>query len=367
MSAASSPPLQYGKQSYFLACIIRLLTTAQKLRLPGLVILLLFSFINGYLLLFDQQSYIYFVEFFSPDGKVSDINAVFFRIQTLIIYLCITWILATKQSVIDSLVESSEATKQPNLQWQHRKLPYIIAYIIWLLISYLPFLLFDSDTTRMLIKEDSFYENSGFLWLLLTSMSFFYLFFRKKRDQKTLGLETGRNIFFLLLGLLFFIGAGEEISWGQRIFHFKTPDIMDSNLQHEFNLHNMPLLDPRTTTHKDKNSQHITLGNTGIAIDLSINYLFRYFWFSFCVLIPVLYIISISIHKWLNKINFPIVPIWAGLLFLINYYLYYQVIKPEVGSITEVRETTCSFLFFVLALWFINSQDQRQHHDQASS
>jgi hypothetical protein len=217
------------------------------------------------------------------------------------------------------------------------------------------------------MKEDSFYEYSGFLLLLLTSISFFYLFFRKKCAQKATGLKSGRNIFFLILGLLFFVGAGEEISWGQRIFHFKTPTIAASNFQHEFNLHNMPFLDSRISTYRDKHGRRITLYKTGIARELTSSSLFRYFWFSFCVLIPVLCIISIRIHKWLNIINFPIVPIWVGLLFLINYNLYYKVIKPEVGSIAEIRETTLSFLFLILALWFINCQEQKAHHELISS
>lgn len=42
------------------------------------------------------------------------------------------------------------------------------------------------------------------------------------------------------LAFFFFVCAGEEISWGQRIFGFKTPDaIKQSNEQKEFNLHNL--------------------------------------------------------------------------------------------------------------------------------
>jgi hypothetical protein len=42
------------------------------------------------------------------------------------------------------------------------------------------------------------------------------------------------------LGLFFLVCAGEEISWGQRILGFATPEAMQStNEQHEFNLHNL--------------------------------------------------------------------------------------------------------------------------------
>jgi hypothetical protein len=42
------------------------------------------------------------------------------------------------------------------------------------------------------------------------------------------------------LAFFFFVCAGEELSWGQRVFGFKTPDaIKRSNEQKEFNLHNL--------------------------------------------------------------------------------------------------------------------------------
>ncbi len=48
---------------------------------------------------------------------------------------------------------------------------------------------------------------------------------------------------YLLLGLGLIFVAGEEISWGQRIFNFETPaNINQANLQDEINLHNHPLI-----------------------------------------------------------------------------------------------------------------------------
>src|SRR5436189_199534 len=42
----------------------------------------------------------------------------------------------------------------------------------------------------------------------------------------------------LLIALCVFCG-GEEISWGQRLLHYQTPDWMASNKQHEINLHDI--------------------------------------------------------------------------------------------------------------------------------
>lgn len=49
---------------------------------------------------------------------------------------------------------------------------------------------------------------------------------------------------YLLLGVACLFVAGEEISWGQWIFHWETPaSLAEANLQHETNLHN--LINPR--------------------------------------------------------------------------------------------------------------------------
>jgi preprotein translocase subunit YajC len=336
-------PPQPGKPAYILACIIWLLTTAKKVRTAGLIFLLVVLLVNCYFIVFDQQNYFVLLEFFAPDGNVTDVNAAFFRIWTFIIYLCIAWILATNKPLIASIVELSKTTKQPDLHWRQRKSSYVIAWAAWLLISYLPCLFFDYKIIKMLVKEDSFYEYSGFLWLLLTSISFFYLFLRKKRDQKAPGLNTSRNIFFLLLGLLFLFGAGEEINWGQRILHFETPEMFSSNTQHATSIHNLP------------------------SMYFIIHDLFGYFWFSFCVLIPLIYITSIKIRKWLDKYDFPIVPAWIGLLFIINHLIYYRMRPIVDGAIIEIREAAYCFLFLILALWFINRPSQRHGYEQKTS
>jgi hypothetical protein len=350
------------KPSYILTCIIWLFTAVRKMRLAGLIFLLCAFLINFYFILFDQQSYIALLENYSPDNNISDIISVFFRVQAFIISLLLIWLLITNQSSIDYLNETSTTTRQ--LDWRQGKLPYIVACFSWLLISYLPFLFFDFKTIKIFAREDSFFECAGFLWLFLTSMSFFYLFYREKRDQKILGLKTSRNIFFLLLGLLFFLGAGEEISWGQRILKFNTPEIASSNIQKEFNLHNLPLFDTRSSVGEMKDGRFKRKGKTGVSQQLSAASLFAYFWFFYCVCIPVLRVSSKRIHKWLDQINFPVVPIWIGAFFIINFFMYYKILPhlvsyPIVWPAFEIEEAANCFFFFILALYFINSPNHR--------
>ena len=108
----------------------------------------------------------------------------------------------------------------------------------------------------------------GYLCLCLNALFFRYLLVGDPRTYQTLLLEDGlvenlTAVAFFLAGLLLFATAladrsgfrrgiymlgglvmtfvcGEEISWGQRIFGFATPDfLIDVNNQGEFNVHNI--------------------------------------------------------------------------------------------------------------------------------
>lgn len=53
-------------------------------------------------------------------------------------------------------------------------------------------------------------------------------------------IPTWARVFLLGLGVFFVICAGEEISWGQRIIGFDTPEsLVEINTQDEFNVHNI--------------------------------------------------------------------------------------------------------------------------------
>jgi hypothetical protein len=59
-------------------------------------------------------------------------------------------------------------------------------------------------------------------------------------------LKASKGWMFLLvtlfLAVIFIFGAGEEISWGQRIFHIKSPEYFkEHNAQGETNIHNLVL------------------------------------------------------------------------------------------------------------------------------
>ncbi len=85
---------------------------------------------------------------------------------------------------------------------------------------------------RALSREDYWVENLTAVWFLLAGLLLFItalverIFFRK--------------CFYIIGGMAMVFVAGEEISWGQRIFGFATPDfLMRLNQQKELTVHNI--------------------------------------------------------------------------------------------------------------------------------
>ncbi len=92
-----------------------------------------------------------------------------------------------------------------------------------------------------LLREDGLFESCGALLFLLTGFILLMTSVEMYKDGKEKGsLIKWRFLMVLGAGGLFLLAFGEEISWGQRIFGFKTPEMMEEiNRQGEMNLHNL--------------------------------------------------------------------------------------------------------------------------------
>lgn len=91
------------------------------------------------------------------------------------------------------------------------------------------------------VMEDGFTEWSTVVFLVIG------LYVSAKRVW-LLKAQRGRLFIFMtaLLALFFFFGAGEEISWGQRIFNVESSEFfVQNNAQGETNLHNLIVNDTK--------------------------------------------------------------------------------------------------------------------------
>jgi len=107
-------------------------------------------------------------------------------------------------------------------------------------IALAPALLSDQQRT-LLGREDGILEQTTALLFLGSSILSMRVAFRLFQERTPTSPSTLRRVIWhVLIGLFFFLCFGEEISWGQRILGFETPESMKQlNVQEEANLHNM--------------------------------------------------------------------------------------------------------------------------------
>lgn len=115
----------------------------------------------------------------------------------------------------------------------------IIVYgiIIWF-IAYAKIKGLESyEAFRVVVREDGWVEylTAAFLLLSAILLGIYAVKAVKRKDGKQI-------LFYTLSALVFVFGAGEEISWGQRIFGLNTGEyFMEHNYQGETNLHNLEI------------------------------------------------------------------------------------------------------------------------------
>ena len=144
------------------------------------------------------------------------------------------------------------------------------------------------DTFLWLVQEDGLLESTGALLFLGAAILFFLLFFRKssfvRAEDASYFDKRTKRIFFFLLGLLFVVLLGEEISWGQRIFGWATPEgIAERNMQGETTIHNLDFFHPEET----RAGAEVHVAKSGIAALLTAKKIFVYVFVSYLLLLPL--------------------------------------------------------------------------------
>jgi hypothetical protein len=138
-----------------------------------------------------------------------------------------------------------------------------------------------------------------------------------------------RRIVFGLFAIGFFLCFGEEISWGQRILGFETPEaFQEYNVQNEFNLHNLG----------------------GYLID----HMFIAGVFLYGFIFPLLTWKHPFWHNLFDKFGIPISSVGLAVGFLIISMLHdwtvYRILPETVFSIGELREMVASIGFLLLII-----------------
>lgn len=244
-------------------------------------------------------------------------------------------------------------TKQGlSTEWPVRQLA--VLSLLWLMLAYGLTLILDSDIVQWLALEDGIVESIGAVGFFVASVLFVVLYRKSKREPGAPLNPLKGNVFFLLLGLAFFFVGMEEISWGQRIIGFKTPEAMvEANVQREFNFHNLEIFHGETEAGERKSFW---------ALMLNMDRLFSLFWLSFCCLIPLMHRYSAYARNLLGAFGMPIISLSIGALFFLNY-VFSKILERFPGgdihhAVVEIKETNIAILFVAVAISFLRKPDE---------
>ncbi|WP_372771973.1 hypothetical protein [Mangrovibacterium sp.] len=204
------------------------------------------------------------------------------------------------------------------------KLEYFFFFILFAFSGYGLFLAkTDLAAYRIFVQEDGLVENLTSLFLFGVSMVSIY----RLTEYKKAGKPATWMITAATMAFLFFFAAGEEISWGQRIFDIQSSEFfLEHNKQAETNLHNLVVGE--------------TSINKLIFSQILVSVLVIYFLLSRVLVAKVGFIrkLEITFHVPLPKIQHSVVMILVSAL----------IALIQLPKQPELLEMSFAFIFFMI-------------------
>jgi len=217
---------------------------------------------------------------------------------------------------------------------QHHKMSLlekgVLLFNLILLITGIVLYNTNFDVFQVYIEEDGFVEWITVLGLL--GVVFVCL-------NRLITLRKEKNAFFLFVtaitAILFFFAAGEEISWGQRIFGIESSDFFkQNNAQQETNLHNLVVGGKKINK---------IIFSTVLSICLGIYFL----------LFPLLYVKWNKFKQFVNFSGIPVPRVYHAAGILVTFLLS-EIIRD--GKRAELLESGAALIFFLLMLYPMNGE-----------
>ena len=227
-----------------------------------------------------------------------------------------------------------------------------ITFILLCLLLYI-------ERFEILGREDGIAETISALANLVASVLFFLLFLKSKKAHNEIQPASGLGAWFwyLPLAALFFFIAGEEISWGQRIFEWSTPSWIEAhNVQNETTIHNLEIF---IDMNRDREFKPFFL------LLFSMNRMYSMFWLSWCFLLPLTVSLSGKVRSIVAWFRVPIPRFLHGCLFLSTFItskLFVIILQPVesiVANLDEVKEGFYAVIFLMVAWDFFKRWKQR--------
>jgi len=174
------------------------------------------------------------------------------------------------------------------------------------------------------VREDGPVEYPTAFFLFFSSLVCLYRVFQYRKLKKPLWILT-----WAVLVLLFFFAAGEEISWGQRIFGIESGSFfMNHNKQAEMNFHNLVV---------EGQSLNVWIFSRLMFVVLIVYFIFARF---------LVRKIS-SIRNLINKFRVPL-PRNQHIIIMLAATL--MILLIQLSKESELHELSFAFIFFLIFL-----------------
>ena len=178
--------------------------------------------------------------------------------------------------------------------------------------------------------EDGLVEYSTALMLLISGIIMIRRFFFIGRYKKFKWKLT-----MVVIAVLFIFAAGEEISWGQRIFGVESSEFFkDNNAQKEMNLHNLVVGDTKI------NKLIFSKLLTGVLV-------------IYLVILPILYVKLSWVKNLITDFGVPIVKYHHTIIFILITVVV--IIMPS-SKRWEIYEFGFAMIFFLIFLFPLNKE-----------
>lgn len=191
------------------------------------------------------------------------------------------------------------------------------------------------DVYLWMTKEDGAVESVQLLLFASACVLSFLVAHRHQRER-----QSFLGALYYLLGAALIVICGEEISWGQRIFGWDTPEALATNRQSESNIHNIPQVEAAIRL------AQVIVGAAGVVLPLLM--LRRTF------LPPYRALLS-----WLVP-HFTLIPYWGTVMAWRLYRLIWP--HPIAYSFALIRFNEIVEMILALALFFFVFYQYRRGH-----
>jgi len=259
------------------------------------------------------------------------VELLFFQFLSLIVAMTFAssyclWGRVRSSKLVTTVMSMNSLTERESQElWRFNLNIFFVYFAILILATlYLKWgtKILPSNIVAMINQEDGIIEWGSALLFLVSGFISYSIFSQMRRKEKS-------RLLYLAIAVLFTLCFMEEISWGQRLFGLRSPEISSRfNVQNETNLHNLG----------------------GYFFD----HLFILGVFLYGYVLAVLYRLHLFFYNLFNYLKIPIASLGLALGFLlVSTYHDWTVayfINEKWKVVPEIREFLTASLFVILML-----------------